>query len=178
MWNDNNPVEWNDPSGYCTGVLDCGSQVLGAIARQALGTAGSAVVEGVSAAGGLGVILMAEKPIPTADGSTHRPPGMPSNWVESPTRTGGGSPDPGFRWRDPQNGNNNVRWMPGNRGSQNPAERNPYYKQQWDGRNVDSNGNHVNPGDPAAHIPEQDYKFVPNPQAPPEAASGTKPNTP
>lgn len=66
MWNDNNPVEWSDPSGYCATALDCGLQILVQGASRAAGAIAGVATEGI------GAIVMAGVPIRTAPGTLSR----------------------------------------------------------------------------------------------------------
>ncbi len=53
MWNDNNPVQYSDPSGYCAGVLSCVISIGGQAAGRVAGGAA------VAAAGTIGALAVA-----------------------------------------------------------------------------------------------------------------------
>ncbi len=85
-----------------------------------------------------------------------KPKGIPDNFIKSPSRKGGGD-----KYSDPSNPHENVRSMPGNPKSPNPAQQGPYVKQMRDGNAIDANGNAVDPNSPEAHIPTGQYQFRP-----------------
>ena len=87
---------------------------------------------------------------------TRRPKGVPNDWVPVPSKKGGG-----MRWIDPNNPHNQVRVMPGNPNSQFPDQRQPYVKQNRGGTYIDRFGNPVSSNGPEAHIPYNQYQFVP-----------------
>lgn len=88
-------------------------------------------------------------------GESTRPGGIPDDWVEEPSKKGGGS-----RFHKPGNRHNSARVMPGNPNSPNPAQRDPYVKRMKDGKALDVNGNVVDKDSPEAHIPLADFKFM------------------
>jgi RHS repeat-associated protein len=77
---------------------------------------------------------------------------IPSDWTFKPSNRGGG-----YALSDPNNPNNNIRVMPGNPKSSNPAQQNPYVKYQIDGTNYDQNGRPVANDSEASHIPFSAY---------------------
>ncbi|HTT81317.1 MAG TPA: hypothetical protein VMF86_16720 [Stellaceae bacterium] len=86
-----------------------------------------------------------------------KPEGIPDNWIQRPTRTGGG-----MEYVNPRNPNDRVRVMPGNPNSRYANQRRPYVVDQCGGYR-DVNGNPVrgrSPGRaPEAHIPYQSFTF-------------------
>ncbi len=69
----------------------------------------------------------------------------------------------GTIYKDPQNpSGNNVRVQNGNPNSPNPAQQNPYVKQQQNGKMVDKNGRSVDSNSPESHIPKEEFKYKPN----------------
>ncbi|MFT4257446.1 MAG: RHS repeat-associated core domain-containing protein, partial [Pseudoxanthomonas sp.] len=86
-----------------------------------------------------------------------RSDGIPRNWDKSPSKKGGGEV-----FRNPENKHDQVRSMPGNPNSSNPAQQNPYVTRQVDGKNYDVNGQEVSGKSPEAHIPKEDFKFIPH----------------
>jgi RHS repeat-associated protein len=84
-----------------------------------------------------------------------RPEGIPSNWIEKPSKRGDGK-----RYIDPSNpSGNNVRVMQGDPNSPYPNSRTPYVKWTRNGASVDKNGNPVSYDSPDAHIPLKDFIF-------------------
>ncbi|MTK64545.1 MAG: hypothetical protein F8N15_08500 [Methanobacterium sp.] len=81
---------------------------------------------------------------------------MPDNYVSVPTDKGGGT-----KYVDPNNPHNYVRDMPGNPNSPNPAQQNLYVVDMRSGTARDLNGNSVSPKTPDAHIPANQYWYVP-----------------
>lgn len=77
---------------------------------------------------------------------------IPSNWTFKPSKKGGG-----YVLSDPNNPNNNIRVMPGNPNSPNPAQQTPYVKYQNNGTNYDQNGSAVANDSAASHIPISAY---------------------
>jgi hypothetical protein len=66
-----------------------------------------------------------------------------------------------MRYIDPRNPYNNVRVMPGDPKSPYENSRMPYVKWQKNGQHLDKNGNPVSGDSPDAHIPIDDFKFIP-----------------
>ncbi|NHO58119.1 hypothetical protein GOB86_13905 [Acetobacter lambici] len=83
-----------------------------------------------------------------------KPNGIPNNWIEKPTRKGGG-----VRYTNPENPNDFVRVMPGNSESPFPAQRGPYVIRSSNGQIVNANGDAVLGSDPDAHIPLSQFGF-------------------
>lgn len=85
-----------------------------------------------------------------------KPEGIPPNWLEKPTRKGGG-----MEYINPENPNDRVRVMPGNPNSPHLSQQQPYVKDQTWGRFVDKEGKPIEGEDPGhspkAHIPYPDY---------------------
>jgi hypothetical protein len=67
-----------------------------------------------------------------------RPPGIPDNWVGSKTKEPGG-----FRWDDPQDAGNSVRFLRGNPDDPNPAHREPFVIDVRGGKVRDVNGDAI-----------------------------------
>ena len=82
---------------------------------------------------------------------------IPEAWGDGASTRGGG----GTKWQDPSNPRgDNVRTMPGNPESPNPAQREPYVKVMSGGRPLGADGNPLPSGDandPAAHIPRSTW---------------------
>ena len=78
--------------------------------------------------------------------------GIPQTWPASSSNKGGG-----YKFSDPNNPNNNIRVMPGDPNSPNPAQQAPYVKYQNNGINYDQNGNPVPNNSAASHIPTNSY---------------------
>jgi hypothetical protein len=86
-----------------------------------------------------------------------RPPGIPDNWIEKPTRTPGG-----IEYINPNNPNDRVRIMPGDPNNRYPSQRHPYVIDQSGGfRDVDGNLiRGLAPGETReAHIPYERFRF-------------------
>ena len=86
-----------------------------------------------------------------------KPAGIPDNWIEKPSKKGGGT-----EYVNPDDPNDRVRVMPGDRNSPYPHQREPYVIDQKGGFR-DVNGNPI-PGPkpratPEAHIPYKDFQF-------------------
>jgi hypothetical protein len=79
-----------------------------------------------------------------------RPEGVPEDWVEKPSKKGGGTV-----WQNPSNPHDSVRDMPGNPDSPNPAQRRPYVKRMKDGLARDVGNNPVEPFRPNPTYPEK-----------------------
>ena len=90
-----------------------------------------------------------------------RPDGVPKNWEKSPSDKGGGE-----KYRNPENpkSNDEVRTMPGNPNSPNPAQQKPYNTRQVDGKSFDAKGNEVPRGSAESHIKPEEFKFIPREQ--------------
>lgn len=69
MWNRNNPLEYEDPSGYCAGVLACGGELVAKAAETGAAKAPGIILGGVVRVGSgvLGVIVTVLTPVPLAD---------------------------------------------------------------------------------------------------------------
>ena len=77
----------------------------------------------------------------------------PSGWIEKASKKGDG-----IVYRDPNNAQNNIRIMPGNPKSPNPAQHVDYVKYQKDGVFYDVNGKPLENGRCIeAHIPLSEY---------------------
>ncbi|WP_374136160.1 RHS repeat-associated core domain-containing protein [Sphingomonas sp.] len=90
----------------------------------------------------------------TATTASQRPSGVPENFEPSPTAKGGGT-----KYTDPANSHNNVRDMPGNPNSSNPAQQNPYVRENVSGQPIDRAGRPVDGNSPDAHIPRDVYRY-------------------
>lgn len=83
-----------------------------------------------------------------------RPNGMPGDWIEKPSKKGGG-----ITYVNPSNVHDRVRIMPGSPKSPNLSQKFPYVKRQKDGKFYDLEGR-IAPGDSAeAHIPLDKFIF-------------------
>ncbi|MGH9153337.1 MAG: RHS repeat-associated core domain-containing protein [Acidimicrobiales bacterium] len=92
-----------------------------------------------------------------APGTRVRPEGVPEGWRIEGTRSAGGT-----RYYDPTNPGNSVRVMQGNPNSPYPTSQSPYVRWQRDGHALDAFGNKLpTPKHPDAHIPLQDFRFLP-----------------
>ena len=90
-------------------------------------------------------------------GNNNGPPnGVPDNYVKSPTKKGDGD-----KYTNPDDPHDNVRDMPGNPQSPNPAQQNPYVKQMRDGKAINKQGDRVEPNSSDAHIPRDEFMFHP-----------------
>jgi hypothetical protein len=87
-------------------------------------------------------------------GSDDRPGGIPSHWIATPTRKGGGT-----RYVNPKNPHDQVRLMPGEPNSPHPAQQQPYVKRMKDGLAYDAAGRVVDPRSAEARIPLRDFRF-------------------
>jgi hypothetical protein len=65
-----------------------------------------------------------------------RPPNVPENWVGAPTVS-----SPGFRWDDPHNPGNSLRFFRANPNDPNPSHREDFVIVVRDGRVLDKDGN-------------------------------------
>ncbi|MCX5742960.1 MAG: hypothetical protein NT062_10740, partial [Proteobacteria bacterium] len=83
-----------------------------------------------------------------------RPAGVPANWIEKPSKTGGGT-----RFVDPKNPHNSVRVMPGDPESAFPNSQVPYVRHLNNGQSLDVDGKVVSKYTPDAHIPLKDFKL-------------------
>lgn len=100
--------------------------------------------------------LSARGVVPAA-GTRVRPAGVPDEWRVVPTNSGGG-----VRYYDPTNPGNSVRVMQGSPTSPYPNSQAPYVRWQRNGAPLDANGNVLPTANvPAAHIPLQDFRFLP-----------------
>jgi hypothetical protein len=92
--------------------------------------------------------------------SNLRPKDIPDDWQTSPS----GKND-GEIYKNPKNGHDLVRSMPGKESSPYPGSRAPYLKRQIDGKFYDKFGNKIlgdDPGaSPEANIPASEFKFIP-----------------
>ncbi|WP_167882024.1 polymorphic toxin-type HINT domain-containing protein [Leptospira montravelensis] len=82
---------------------------------------------------------------------------IPAGWLTDPSN----KKNNGTRFYDPKNERgNNIRVMPGNPNSPNPAQQSPYVKWVKDGKVRDVNGNPLKDGDqPEAHIPREQFRM-------------------
>jgi hypothetical protein len=78
--------------------------------------------------------------------SGERPPGVPHNWIRTPTQTG-----VGFRWDDPDNPGNSVRFFRGDPTDPNPSHHQAFVIELRDGQVVDEQGLVVNDEAVVAH---------------------------
>jgi hypothetical protein len=81
---------------------------------------------------------------------------VPSSWGEGePTGDGG------WKWQDPNNPGNNIRWSPGNPKSEYPNSRGPNVKVNSNGRRLDRNGDpsraRIPSEDSETHIPQDEW---------------------
>lgn len=83
-----------------------------------------------------------------------RPQGVPSNWKASISDNGGG-----VRYISQKNTQFEVRIMPGNPNSPNPAQRGPYVKHRTDKGYFDKHGQLVKKNSFESHIPLDEYNF-------------------
>jgi RHS repeat-associated protein len=171
----NDPVNGRDPTGEegaCTYTADaCGMKTTNPQRIEAQVTAGKAMVAGIAVlAARAGVPLVAQviskifksEPAQTTTKSgasttttaSERPSGVPKNFEPSQTAKGGGT-----KYSDPANPHNNVRDMPGNPNSPNPAQQNPYVRENVSGQPIDRTGRPVDGNSPDAHIPRDDYQY-------------------
>ena len=73
----------------------------------------------------------------------------PDGWVAGPYQKGNG-----VKYTYPNNPHNNMRVLPGNPNSLNPAQQEPYVIYKLNGTAYDINGNPLNSANiPEAHIP-------------------------
>lgn len=73
----------------------------------------------------------------------------PKGWIKKVSGKGGG-----VKYVDPKNPHNQIRQMPGNPNSPNPAQQNPYVKFMKDGKFYDARGNPLKSRVlPESHIP-------------------------
>jgi RHS repeat-associated protein len=86
--------------------------------------------------------------------AAERPNGVPKGFEPSPTSKGGGT-----KYTDPANPHNNVRDMPGNPNSPNPAQQSPYVKENVSGQPIDGAGRPVSGNSPESHIPRDQYQY-------------------
>lgn len=86
--------------------------------------------------------------------AAERPKGVPKDFEPSSTSKGGGT-----KYTDPANPHNNVRDMPGNPNSPNPAQQNPYVKENVSGQPIDAAGRPVSGKSPESHIPRDQYQY-------------------
>ena len=78
---------------------------------------------------------------------------VPSGWTVKPSIKNGG-----VVYKDPTNPHNNIRQMPGNSNSPNPAQQNPYVIYKKNGVAFDANGNPLpRATHPDAHIPVNNF---------------------
>ena len=83
--------------------------------------------------------------------------GVGEGWRIDGTRSAGGT-----RYYDPTNSGNSVRVMQGNPSSPNPTSLSPYVRWQQDGHALDAFENKLpTPKHPDAHIPLDDFRFLP-----------------
>jgi len=76
-----------------------------------------------------------------------RPPFVPANWTEKPSRKGDGT-----KFQDPDNPHNSVRIMKGQEGNSNPGQQQDYMVIRKDGQTLNSSG--TPSSDPSeTHIP-------------------------
>jgi RHS repeat-associated protein len=166
------PVNGKDPSGnQCAPVgggcskqqVDSSQAIAGSIARNPGGTleiVGNVVqllpapqtkVAGrtISVVGT--VIRKTETAVPV---TPTRPNGVPKNFISAPAKKGDG-----VVYSDPKNPHNNVRDMAGNPNSPNPAQQQPYVKENVSGQPINAQGNPVSGKSPESHIPRDQYKY-------------------
>ena len=84
--------------------------------------------------------------------------GTPQGFTTGPSQKGGG-----VVFRNPDATNESVRVMPGNPNSSNPAQQEPYVVQMTRDGNaaVAADGSRVSPSSPEAHIPREQYRYIP-----------------
>ena len=84
--------------------------------------------------------------------------GTPQGFETGPSRGNGG-----VTFRNPDATNESVRVMPGNPNSSNPAQQGPYVVQMTRDGNaaVAADGSRVSPKSPEAHIPREQYRYIP-----------------
>jgi len=154
MWNNNNPYDYSDPSGFCP--------------------------EGQGLKGGK-CVPTSQLPGTTVQGHPHRslldfffpPPsptinpqqfrsraGIPDDWPGELTKNGDG-----WRFRDPARPGDQIRVQQGNPKSPNAVQRHPYVRWTRNGKFLDKNGNPTNapkgPFDEDSHIPILDFHYTP-----------------
>jgi len=83
-----------------------------------------------------------------------RPKGIPYDWKVNLSEKGGG-----MRYICSKNNQFEVRIMPGNLTSLNPAQKTPYVKHRTDKGYLDKYGNLVKKGSFESHIPIKEYDF-------------------
>lgn len=84
------------------------------------------------------------------------PNGVPKGWDRSASNKGGGE-----RFTNPANKHDQVRSMPGNPRSSNPAQQSPYVTRQADGKSYNAAGKEVPRASAEAHIPKSEFRFIP-----------------
>jgi hypothetical protein len=174
---DGDPVDRSDPSGLESGQVSFDSTksltegmkenppsrtmvvvsvgVVGAAVGCAAGASCPAAV--AAAARFMKNQLSGQSGQTTAKGGTQaaeRPNGVPKGFEPSPTSKGGGT-----KYTDPANPHNNVRDMPGNPNSPNPAQQSPYVKENVSGQPIDGAGRPVSGNSPESHIPRDQYQY-------------------
>ena len=168
----NNPYKFTDPDGreagggYATGQYTMGIEWTPEKADMALKMAvvvygGAAVAAEGSLAAGLRYVF--QRAVGSAARTESRPSGVPETWTRSPSNKQGGE-----KFRNPDLPNpksvDEVRSMPGNHSSPNPAQREPYMVRNVDGKFYDASGKQVPQGSVESHIPAKDFKFIPRDQ--------------
>lgn len=85
-----------------------------------------------------------------------RPQGIPSNYITRITEKGAG-----IEYVHPNNPHISIRVMPGKPHSPNSYQQNPYVIQMKNGKAIDKCGNQVNKKLPEAHIPLEEFNYIP-----------------
>lgn len=76
-----------------------------------------------------------------------RPANIPPDWIGSPTRS-----SPGWRWDDPKDSGNSVRFFQGNPDDDDPAHRKAFVIVVAGGRVIGRDGHPVEDGPEAAKV--------------------------
>jgi hypothetical protein len=83
-----------------------------------------------------------------------RPKGIPENFLVMISDRGAG-----MEYVHPTNSHIRIRVMPGKPHSPNPSQQKPYVIQQKSGQAFDKHGNLIQPENPEAHIPMEDFIY-------------------
>jgi hypothetical protein len=166
----NDPVNRNDPDGKESGSVGYNSIVSLTEARAADNDPERARVEKQALIVGASLIpagrvigsiirfvsrsTAAQNTTKAGTQAAERPKGVPKDFEPSSTSKGGGT-----KYTDPANPHNNVRDMPGNPNSPNPAQQNPYVKENVSGQPIDAAGRPVSGKSPESHIPRDQYQY-------------------
>ncbi|MDE3016584.1 MAG: hypothetical protein KGI29_06675 [Pseudomonadota bacterium] len=110
---------------------------------------------------GSGTVMDDAGNIYPADSSLPKPDGIPDDWGSKPTQSREGTPNGGMRYFDPNNPKNDVRVMPGKPDGEYPSQQQPYVRWNLDGQALDANGNAVPAYTEDAHIPLDEFEFLP-----------------